>query len=211
MMTQRSLCTLLAAIAVGNSPALAAVSAGGFEIDQSRQTLSPAAMASLEEQLRIVESVGLPPAILASMKKTPVVVDPDLTGNPGSFAVRNGSGAVYVRPIVFTNDKPIVLHELLHAYHFATLGLGRPEIRQEFERVQNANPFPARFRAAHFLENPKEFFAVTATLYLFGDIQQPPFSCAALAKLDAGYRAFLGAQFGERQCRGSAATADRPE
>ena len=211
MMIQRPLCALLAAIAVGNSPALAAVTASGFEIDQSRQTLSPAAMASLEEQLRIVESVGLPPAILASMKKTPIVVDPELTGNPGSFAVRNGSGAVYVRPIVFTNDKPIVLHELLHAYHFGSLGLGRPEIRQEFERVQNANPFPARFRAAHFLENPKEFFAVTATLYLFGDIQQPPFSCAALAKLDAGYRAFLGAQFGERQCRGSAATVDRTQ
>ena len=47
--------------------------------------------------------------------------------------------------------------------------------------------FPARFQSSHFLENGKEFFAVTGTLYLFGDIQQPPFSCAALDKLDADY------------------------
>lgn len=206
MMIQRCLCALFAAIAMVNSPALADTTRGEFQIDQAKHTLSADAMASLEEQLRIVESVGLPPAILASMKKTAIVVDPDLTGNPGIFAVRNGTGAVYIRPIVFSADKPILLHELLHAYHFTTLGLDRPEIRQEFQRVQGADLFPARFRSAHFLKNPKEFFAVTATLYLFGDIQQPPFRCTALSKLDGEYRAFLGALFGEHQCRHQSGT-----
>ena len=41
---------------------------------------------------------------------------------------------------------------------------------------------------------------MTATLYLFGDIQQPPFSCAALAKLDRDYLGFLNAQFGPHRC-----------
>ena len=206
MMIQRCLYALFAAIAVWISPALADTTRGGFQLDQGKYTLSADAMASLEEQLRIVESVGLPPAILASMKKTAIVIDPELTGNPGIFAVRSGTGAVYIRPIVFSADKPILLHELLHAYHFTALGLDRPEIRQEFQRIQGANPFPARFRSAHFLENPKEFFAVTATLYLFGDIQQPPFRCTALAKLDSDYRAFLGALFGEHQCRHQSGT-----
>lgn len=199
-MIPRQLSTLFAAIALWNKPAIGAGDPGGFQVDQSKQILSADAMASLEAQLRIVESVGLPPAILASMQNTAIVVDPGLTGNPGIFAVRNGVGAVYIRPVVFSADKPILLHELLHAYHFSTLGMGRPEIRQAFEQVQKENPFRARFRSAHFLENPKEFFAVTATLYLFGDIQQPPFSCAVLAKLDRDYLGFLSAQFGPHRC-----------
>jgi hypothetical protein len=205
-MIRRQLSMLFAAIALWNNPAVGAGNPGRFQVDQSKQALSADAMASLEAQLRIVESVGLPPAILASMKNTAIVVDPDLTGNPGIFAVRNGIGAVYIRPVAFSADKPILLHELLHAYHFSTLGMGRPEIRQAFERVQKDNPFPARYKSAHFLENPKEFFAVTATLYLFGDIQQAPFSCAALAKLDKDYLGFLDAQFGLHRCASLAGT-----
>jgi hypothetical protein len=46
---------------------------------------------------------------------------------------------------------------------------------------------------------------VTGSLYLFGDIQQPPFRCEALASLGADYLAFLAAQFGPHQCRLKAA------
>lgn len=172
----------------------------GFRIDQSKQPLSAEMQASVDVQLDIVEAAGLPPPVLAAMRKTPIVVDPALRGNPGMFAVRNGSGAVHLRPTVFSAERPIVLHELLHAYHFEVLGLGRPEIRQEFLRIKGSSPFPARFQSAHFLENDKEFFAVTATLYLFGDIQQPPFACAALLKLDPAYLAFLSGQFGPGRC-----------
>ena len=183
----------------------------GFRIDQSKQALPPEVMASLNAQLDVVMSAGLPPQVLDAMKKTTIVVDPDLRGNPGMFAVRGGVGAVYVRPIVFASNRPILLHELLHAYHFNVLGMGRPEIRQEYARVKNAHLFPARFQTAHFLENDKEFFAVTATLYLFGDIQQPPFSCTALSKLDAAYLAFLDAQFGPHKCQALAQHGERKE
>ena len=183
----------------------------GFRIDQSKQALAPEVMASLNAQLDVVASAGLPPQVLDAMKGTTIVVDPDLRGNPGMFAVRDGIGAVYVRPIVFASNRPILLHELLHAYHFKVLGMKRPEIQQEYQRVKNANLFPARFQGAHFLENHKEFFAVTATLYLFGDIQQPPFSCAALSKLDAAYLAFLGAQFGPNKCPALAQRGEQNE
>ena len=174
----------------------------GFHIDESAQRLAPDAQAAIASQLDIVESSGLPPAVLAALKQTPIVVDPDLRGNPGIFAVRGGLGAVYVRPAagVFAPNKPIVLHELLHAYHFRVLHLDRPEIQQAYQHAKQAGVFPPRFQSSHFLENAKEFFAVTGTLYLFGDIQQPPFSCAALGKLDAGYLAFLAEQFGPHAC-----------
>lgn len=172
-----------------------------FQVDQSLQKLSSEAMASLAGQLEIVESVGLPPQVLAAMKRTPVVVDPDLRdGQFGAFAVRRGVGTVRVRPMVFDPARPVLLHEFLHAYHVNVLGRDRPEIRMEYERVMRDNPFPPRFRSAHFLENEKEFFAITAVIYLFGDVKQPPFRCAALSRLDPNYLAFLGAQFGPGRC-----------
>lgn len=202
--------TLIAAFALSATSAAAGADEG-FRIDQSRQALPADALASLNAQLDVVESSGLPPQVLASMKQTTIVVDPDLRSQAGMFAVRNGVGAVHVQPIAFAANRPILLHELLHAYHFNVLGMGRPEIHQEFRRVKDAGLFPARFRHAHFLENHKEFFAVTATLYLFGDIQQPPFSCAALSKLDEGYLAFLNAQFGPPKCPALAQRGDRKE
>lgn len=173
----------------------------GFQIDDSAGPLAPGAQASLMAQLDIVEAAGLPAAVLEVMKQTRIVVDTALRGNPGIFAVRSPGGAVYVQPIVFDTHKPILLHELLHAYQFRVLGLDRPEIVQAFRQVKDANLFPPRFQSSHFLENGKEFFAVTGTLFLFGDIQQPPFSCAALGKLPPDYLAFLAAQFGPHSCR----------
>jgi len=174
----------------------------GFKIDESKARLSREAQESLFKQFDIIESAALPPAVLDAMKQTPVVVDPDLRGNPGIFAVRDGVASVYVQPIEFPPNKPILLHEFLHAYHFRVIRLDRPEIQEEFQLVKHSSLFPERFQSAHFLENAKEFFAVTGTLYLFGNIQQPPFDCTALSRLRPQYLKFLADQFGPPRCTG---------
>jgi hypothetical protein len=176
----------------------------GFKIDESKGRLSREQEDSLFKQLDIIERAALPPAVIDTMKQTAIVVDPDLRGNPGIFAVRDGAAAVYVRPMEFPENKPIVLHEFLHAYHFRALRLDRPEIQDEFQWVKHANLFPERYQSSHFLENAKEFFAVTGTLYLFGNIQQPPFDCSALSRLRPQYLKFLNDQFGPSRCRGLA-------
>jgi hypothetical protein len=179
----------------------------GFKIDESKVRLSREAKESLFKQIDIIESTALPPAVLDAMKQTPVVVDPDLRSNPGIFAVRDGVASVYVQPIEFPLNKPILLHEFLHAYHFRVIHLDRPEIQEEFQLVKHSSLFPARFQSSHFLENAKEFFAVTGTLYLFGNIQQPPFDCTALSRLRPQYLKFLDNQFGPPRCRGLADAA----
>jgi hypothetical protein len=177
----------------------------GFSIDDRAggAGLSPAAAASVVEQLRMVELAGLPMPVLASFKATPIVVDAELRGNPGVFSVLNGEPVVRIRPIVFPSDKPILLHELLHAYHYRVLTMRNPDIEQAYRYAKSHGLFP-QFQSAHFLENPKEFFAVTGSLYLFGDIQQPPFRCDALDLLGTDYLAFLAAQFGPHQCHAPA-------
>lgn len=176
----------------------------GFKIDEAKAGLSSEARASLHKQLDIIESAALPPAVLDAMQQTPVVVDPGLRGNPGIFAVRDGVPSVHVQPIEFPTNKPILLHEFLHAYHFRVIHLDRPEIQDEFQLVKHSSLFPARFQSSHFLENAKEFFAVTGTLYLFGNIQQPPFDCTALSRLRPQYLKFLESQFGPPRCSGLA-------
>ena len=186
--------------------AMANVEYHGFTIDDhllnSEQKASFTALVapSLFEQLAIVESVDLPPPMLAFFKKTRILIDPDLRGNPGIFSVQNGEGRVTIRSIAFPANKPILLHELLHAYHFEVLPRN-PAILDAFDAAGRAGVYPPEFHRAHFLENPKEFFAVTGTIYLFGRIQQPPFDCQVLAANDAAYLAFLEKTFGRHECR----------
>jgi hypothetical protein len=174
----------------------------GFQVDDPHHVLTAEAQASLDEQLQIVESVGLPPAVLDTLRHTRIVIDPDLRGQPGIFTARGGEGVVLVRPIQFPANKPILLHELLHAYDFNTFHMADPRIAATYQRIKDSDLFPAQFQNSHFLANAKEFFAVTGTLYLFGDIQQPPFRCASLAKLGQDYLDFLAAQFGPHACKG---------
>ena len=198
---------LLAACALWSAAKLASADQG-FQIVLPSQTLPAEVLASLDTQLAIVASAGLPPQVLAAMQQTPIFIDPALDEKHGVFVVRRGVGSIRLSPMVFSAKRPILLHELLHAYHFNVLGRERPEIGQEYQRVKSSNLFPPRFQDAHFLKNDKEFFAVTATLYLFGDLQQPPFACTALSKLDTRYLAFLNAQFGPHRCPALAQRGD---
>jgi hypothetical protein len=196
----RNLVVFIASLAIAG--AAVAADSHGFRVSDPHGALTPEAQASLDEQLQIVESVGLPPAVLDSMRQTPIVIDPDLRGQPGIFTARGGEGVVLVRPVAFPANKPILLHELLHAYDFKTFRMADPKVAATYERIRDSDLFPAQFRNSHFLANAKEFFAVTGTLYLFGDIQQPPFRCASLAKLGQDYLDFLAAQFGPHSCKG---------
>ena len=202
--------SLLAAFAFWSAASLAGAG-NGFQIVLPTQPLPAEVMASLATQLALVESARLPPHVLDAMKRTPILIDPELDDKHGVFVVRRGVGIIRLSPMVFSAKRPILLHELLHAYHFNVLGRNRSEIGQEYRRLKNSNLFPPRFQDAHFLKNEKEFFAVTATLHLFGDLQQPPFTCTALSKLDAGYLAFLDAQFGPHRCPALAQRGERKE
>ncbi len=203
-------------------PAFADVSHLGFTIDDQLLTaadkarLEPDLSKSLREQIDIIDAAKLPADVLAGLKAITVVLDPALTSQPGIFTGRNG-GEVRLQPAVFTRKRPVLLHELLHAYHFYTLTLQNKDVNAAFdlaveaamaledvnaafEMVRNDPDF-AKFRRAHFLQNAKEFFAVTASIYLSGDVQQPPFTCAAFAGKYPAYMQFLESQFGKRPCQ----------
>jgi hypothetical protein len=206
-MNIRAIVSSLVSMLVFVSPlATADIEYHGFSIDDrlldsaQKESFAAQPAASVIEQLNIVEAAGLPPEILSFFKKTKIVVDPQIRGNPGLFSVRDGAGAVRIQPIVFPANKPIMLHELLHAYHFSVLSLQNPAIVDAYGAASRNGVYPAQFQKAHFLQNEKEFFAVTSTIYLFGKIQQPPFDCQTLSKTAPAYLAFLEKTFGRHEC-----------
>jgi len=55
---------------------------------------------------------------------------------------------------------------------------------------------------AHFLENPREYFAVIGSIFLYGKrIDQHPFDCELPAKYQPQFIEFLAGQFGPHSCK----------
>lgn len=145
----------------------------GFRIDltAARGTMPDAKMiAAVKRQVDLVEQAKLKPQVLAFMRTIPVWANPKETRTgPGHYSRRTG---IDLRMPLLEPNKPILLHELLHAYHDQQLpnGFENADIRRFYERGQSAG-WP---KDSYMMSNHHEFFATTASVYLHGDIPRPP-------------------------------------
>jgi hypothetical protein len=202
-----SLVLLLAAsVSYGNQqPQERLIESHGFKIDASRATDKQVKkiMPTLREQLDIIESVRLPQGVVEFFRTVPIVLNPDT--NPDSNAAyeqKGGKGVVSISPVaVLPANRPIVLHELLHAFHFQVLKLADPAIVRAYNEALEKRIYPAEYAQAHFLQNRAEFFAVIGSMFLFGPIQQPPYNCATTRKAQLEFIAYLNEVLGPHQCR----------
>lgn len=151
----------------------------GFLIDDSRVRRLPnldTIRAATIQQIDIVCAVGVPAEMLKFFQSVPFEIVPPgviAPGNPGLYSYRTKT--VQVTAIVVTaGHKPIMLHELLHAYHDQRIpdGFDNPDIARFYER---ARAIPAYAARSHMMLNDKEFFACSGTAYLFGVTAQEPF------------------------------------
>lgn len=181
--------------------AIADVQHAGFTVSErhlhaaGHPELSPETARAVVDQLKIVEAASVPTDVLDFFKSVDISFDPDLADHQGIFREFANKGEVRLRPVSFDRSRPVLLHELLHAFHFYKLGLDHPSIISAYLKARAETIGAER---VYFLSNPKEFFAVTASIYLVGDIRQPPFSCKALR--DPAYVAFLRGHFGSGRC-----------
>ena len=151
----------------------------GFTIDDSRVRNMPnleAVRTATKEQIDMVCAVGVPAEILAFFQSVPFEIVPQgvlPSSTPGLYSPRDRSVRV-TAGIVTTGHKPVLLHELLHAYHDQRLpgGFENPDIARFYER---AKAIPAYAQKSHMMQNDREFFACSATTYLFGVTAQEPF------------------------------------
>jgi hypothetical protein len=143
---------------------------------------------AVKRQIEIVEHVKLGEDDLNFFKSIPITMIPDASGTPGVYsAVKN---TVFLKVRELAPNRPILLHEFLHAYHYSKItdGFRNEQVRGFYEEAKNNYP---NFRNEYFLSNAKEFFAVTASIYLFGDIPRPPFNRAAIKKTQPEFYQYL--------------------
>lgn len=172
----------------------------GFTIDYSHVRGLPeldAMSAATKEQIDMVCAVGVPAEMLDFFRSVTFLLVPAGTipsGSPGFYGGRDRSVKV-VSSIVKTGHKPVLLHELLHAYHDQKLprGFDNRDVAALFAQARKAGPFAAK---SHMMQNDREFFACAGTAYLFGVTAQEPFSREKVRQGQPELLAFLAKVFG---------------
>jgi hypothetical protein len=197
----RTLASLAIASTVAFSMPIENAAAGGstyrgYHVDLSKLAGFPNGQAiadGIQRQLDIVESVGLPPRVLEFLHTIPIIGDAGPCSETHTPACYNG-GAVIVHPVVL-DRRPIVLHELLHAYHHKILpqSFQNPDVLRFYNHAKTAQLYPA---GEYLLTNQKEFFAVTASVFLYGEIAREPYTSSNLKAKQPIYFQYLERLFG---------------
>jgi hypothetical protein len=83
----------------------------------------------------------------------------------------------------------------MHAYHDQKLpgGFKNPRIIMFYQRAKNVSAYPAD---AYVMKNVKEYFACTATAYLYGVTAKEPYRREEIEKTQPKYFECLKALFG---------------
>ena len=159
----------VAAMPLLDAPVLAQSGGGatfayrGFTVDMSAAQDAPnlrAVEASLRHQIDIVADCGAEPRIFDFFKSQEIFVKPGQGDGGGRFSAN--SKGVSVDVAVDAPEKPVVLHELLHAYHWRVLpeGFRDPDVLRFYGRAKEGEFYPVD---SYVLKNVQEFFAVTAS------------------------------------------------
>jgi hypothetical protein len=163
----------------------------GFTVDMTAMTMDRTAVAAwIRQQIDLVESLAIREDIKTWFRSIRITVDPALN-MPGRFD-RSG---LTLNDEVSPPDNPVLLHELLHGYQARRLAGARdnPALVAAFARARDSGDWPAR---AYMLSNVNEFFAMTASVALWGRAARPPSTRERLRSALPDWYAFLVAEFG---------------
>ena len=168
----------------------------GFTIDWSDTSDAPnldAVEASLKHQIDIAADCGAASQVIDFFKSQDINVKAGRSDGGGHFSP--GVKGVSIGATVQEPQKPILLHEFLHAYHARVLpeGIRNPDVFRFYDRAVDGGFYPA---GSYVLKNVMEFFAVTASLYLWGNVDRPPNTRAVLRARQPVYYRWLGDEFG---------------
>lgn len=197
---RRQLVLAGAAIVLGTPTVIAqngpAFAYRGITVDTSAALSQPnlkEVVASLKHQIDIVVECGAKPEIMTFFKSQPVSVKPGQGDGGGHFSSK--VEGVTVDAAVVAPEKPVLLHELLHAYHFRVLpgALQNPDLARFYDIARQNEFYPPD---SYVLKNVQEFFAVTGSLYLWGNVDRPPNNRATLQEKQPVYYQWLGNLFG---------------
>jgi hypothetical protein len=112
------------------------------------------------------------------------------------LAADAGRGVIMVRPAMMLDaQEPVMLHELLHAYHNKLMpdGFDNKGIKAFYNQAMSKSVYA---KNEYVMKNDKEFFAVTASIFLSGNAVHEPKTRAKLKEKQPDYYKYLVGVFG---------------
>jgi hypothetical protein len=164
----------------------------GWHIDASRVSKEPRepVVSAISRQLDIVQRLAIAQNVLGFMRTIPIWADTSQgDGGPAHYERANGVG---VRFRDLDEQHPSVLHELLAAFQERQLGDAQADVQKGFAQARASGVWPAD---ADILKDVRAFFATTATVYLFGNIDGSPYTQGRLREALPQYWVWLGEEF----------------
>jgi hypothetical protein len=167
----------------------------GFTVDESEARNLPdigPIEASVMHQIDIVVDCGAAPKILEFFKSQEVTLKLGKWDGGGHF--HSDEKGVAIDAAVQPPQKPVLLHELLHAFHSRMLpgSVRNPDVLRFYGNAVRGGVYPPD---SYVLSNGREFFAVTGSLYLWGNVDRPPHTRAVLRAKQPYYYRWLGELF----------------
>jgi hypothetical protein len=157
-------------------------SGAGSEVDKLRR--------AAEHQVDIVEATALDARTKAFLRGFSVTV----RSGSGAGSHYGGGDGVTIAVEDPDDDRPILLHEFMHVYHLRLLpgGKANPDIQIFYGRARTGGFYP---RGAYLLKNPREFFAMTASVFLHGHLAREPFTHDEMRRKQPVYDRYLARLF----------------
>jgi hypothetical protein len=142
-----------------------------FDTSVTQDQLSADLVRSLQAQVDIVESVNLKPHIKGFFQHVPKTIDPDTHHGGGLYDFNDH--CMYLSTAIDAPDNPVLLHELIHAYHDQRMpgGVNNDMVADWFEHANRTGLFPAD---SYMMTNGREFFAMCVSVVLWGVAARPP-------------------------------------
>ncbi|MFJ6025274.1 hypothetical protein ACIQC9_11850 [Brevundimonas sp. NPDC092305] len=143
--------------------------------------------AYIRQQIDLVEGLAIREDIKVWFRTIGIGIDPTLN-MPGRFR----EGQLTLDDSVSPPDNPVLLHELLHAYMAERLPR-TGELRRFYAAAMASGDWPAQ---AYMLSNINEFFAMTASVALWGQAARAPGTRERLRAAMPEYYGWLVREFG---------------
>lgn len=170
----------------------------GVDIDLSPIQSEPyrdALIDQLRKQIDIVDEAITDPALKVFLKSVPMVMA--TSTDPGSDRYSSAAKRIDLRARNHDPEQPVILHELMHAYHDQKLpnGMANADIKNLYEQAKASGKFPAN---SYMLSNDKEYFAMMSSVYLHGSAARDPFTRQAIKEKQPDCYAWLQKEFGPK-------------
>jgi hypothetical protein len=173
----------------------------GMEIEVSAIRSAPnreAILDALRRQIDIVDAAITDPAQKAFVKSVRLTMgaSPGTTTDLARYSSK--TKGVEFQSWSYGPKNPVLLHELMHAYHDQKLpnGFGNADILNLYQQARTGGRFPEK--SYMLSRNVNEYFAMMASVYLHGSAARDPFTREAIKEKQPDCYQWLVKEFGPR-------------